>query len=278
MNNDNRPVRITVCADDYGMSGGINRAIRELIASGSLNATSVMMPGGALDRTEVEALKACVAASPRCDIGLHITLTAPFRPLTPFQSLRNGMFLPLGEMMRLSLLRRLDTTVIRKEIDAQLAAFVAAFGRIPDFVDGHQHVQLFPQIRDAFLLAVRHAAPDVWVRQCGRRKGSRARNPKALVLDILSANFRRRARRLGLRTNPAFAGAYDWARATDFASFVPGFLDGLPERGVMMCHPGHVDDALRQLDGLTDQREREYSYLASRAFGELLAARNLTLS
>ena len=50
----------------------------------------------------------------------------------------------------------------------QFAAFGELFGRAPDFVDGHQHVQLFPQVRDAFLAAVKEAAPNAWVRQCGR--------------------------------------------------------------------------------------------------------------
>ena len=45
-----------------------------------------------------------------------------------------------------------------------------------------------------------------------------------------------------------------------------------------MCHPGFVDDILVSLDPLTDQREREYGYLASDAFARLLAANNVTLA
>ena len=39
--------RLILCADDYGISPGVNRAIRELIARGRLNATSVMVVGPA---------------------------------------------------------------------------------------------------------------------------------------------------------------------------------------------------------------------------------------
>ncbi len=274
-----KPQRIVLCADDYGMSGGINRAIRELIGLGSLNATSVMMPSAACDRSEIDALKA-IADTHRCAIGLHVTLTAPFRPLTHVTPLQSGAFLPLGQLMRTSLLRRLDVASLRTEIDAQLAAFVTVFGRSPDFVDGHQHVQLFPQIRDAFLLSVHHAAPNAWVRQCGRvgTFRSRGRNPKALLLDILSASFRARAKRLGIRTNPAFAGAYDWTKPVEIGQLVTGFLDGLPDGGVMMCHPGYVDDELRRIDGLTDMRETERAFLASPKFRDILSAHGLTLS
>jgi len=37
--------RIWLCADDYGISPGVNRGIRELIEHGRLNATSVMVVG-----------------------------------------------------------------------------------------------------------------------------------------------------------------------------------------------------------------------------------------
>ena len=39
------PRRIWLCADDYGLSPGVNRGIRELIERGRLNATSVMVVG-----------------------------------------------------------------------------------------------------------------------------------------------------------------------------------------------------------------------------------------
>jgi len=56
------------------------------------------------------------------------------------------------------------------------------------------------------------------------------------------------------------------------------FLDGLPEHGVVMCHPGFVDDVLVSLDPLTTMREVEHAYLASDAFAELLAMNKVTLS
>src|ERR1700686_37678 len=169
MNDAAPPRRIWLCADDYGLSPGVNRAIRDLIERGRLNATSVMMVGPSIGRDEVDALRSAAAKSPRCAIGLHITLTAPFRPLTMhFRPLDGGMFLAFPKLLRAGLLRRLDPEIIHAELMVQLSAFTGMFGRAPDFVDGHQHVQLFPQVRDAFLRAVKEAAPSAWVRQCGR--------------------------------------------------------------------------------------------------------------
>jgi predicted glycoside hydrolase/deacetylase ChbG (UPF0249 family) len=278
--NDDVPRRIWLCADDYGLSPGVNRAIRDLIARGRLNATSVMVVAPAIGRNEVDALKAVVAGHSRCAIGLHATLTAPFHPLTiHFRPLEDGLFPPLAKLLRISLLRRLDQEIIGAELSAQIAAFTTLFGRPPDYVDGHQHVQLFPQVRDALLTAVKRAVPGAWVRQCGRHVplSSRIRPPKALLLDLLSLRFRRLALRRNLTFNAGFAGAYDFSKVSAFGDRLQGFLDHLPAEGLVMCHPGFVDETLIDLDPLTDQREREYAYLASDDFPRLLAANKVTL-
>ena len=281
MNDTAPPRRIWLCADDYGIAEGVNRAIRDLIGNGRLNATSVMVVGAAIGRDEVKALQDAAGRSPRCAIGLHATLSAPFRPLTMhFRPTDGGMFPAFPKLLRSGLLHRLDPEMIHGELMVQLAAFRELFGRPPDFVDGHQHAQLFPQVRDAFLLAVKQAAPGAWVRQGGRSQplAQRLGAPKALVLDILSTQFRKRAAKANIPFNPAFAGAYDFSKAPDFGVLMRQFLDGLPDGGLVMCHPGFIDEALVSLDPLTTQRENEHAFLAGPQFPPLLAANNVTLS
>ena len=281
MNDTAPPRRIWLCADDYGIAEGVNRAIRDLIGNGRLNATSVMVVGAAIGRDEVKALQDTAGRSPRCAIGLHATLSAPFRPLTMhFRPTDGGMFPAFPKLLRSGLLHRLDPEMIHGELMVQLAAFRELFGRPPDFVDGHQHAQLFPQVRDAFLLAVKQAAPGAWVRQGGRSQplAQRLGAPKALVLDILSTQFRKRAAKANIPFNPAFAGAYDFSKAPDFGVLMRQFLDGLPDGGLVMCHPGFIDEALVSLDRLTTQRENEHAFLAGPQFPPLLAANNVTLS
>jgi predicted glycoside hydrolase/deacetylase ChbG (UPF0249 family) len=279
--NDAPPRRIWLCADDYGISPGVNRAIRELIERGRLNATSVMVVGPAIGRDEAARLQDAAANNPGAAIGLHVTLTAPFRPLTMhFRPLRDELFLPFMKLLRAGQLRRLDPEMIRAEVAMQLNAFRDLFGRAPDFVDGHQHVQLYPQVRDGVLAAVKDKAPDAWVRQARRNQplGRRLASPKALFLDYLSTQFKRRAARSGLKVNPAFAGAYDYSRIPDYGALMGDFLDGLPEGGVVMCHPGFVDDVLVSLDPLTKVREIEHAYFAGDDFPALLAMNKVTLS
>jgi predicted glycoside hydrolase/deacetylase ChbG (UPF0249 family) len=196
-----------------------------------------------------------------------------------FQPLYGGLFLGFPKLLRAGLLRRLDPEIIHAELMAQLAAFSELFGRAPDFVDGHQHAQLFPVVRDAFLMAVKQAAPNAWVRQGGRDVplARRLGAPKALFLDVLSAQFRRRAARANIAFNPGFAGAYDFSRQPDFGVLMRQFLEGLPEGGLIMCHPGFVDETLVSLDPLTVQREHEHAFLGGEHFPRLLAATKVTL-
>ena len=272
--------RIWLCADDYGIAPGVNRGIRQLILDGRLNATSVMMAAPHIDADEVDALTMLNSGKTRVAIGLHVTLTGQFRPLSAgFAPLRNGVFLSNAQLAARAVARRLDAGVFAIEIATQMQAFVDAFGRLPDFVDGHQHVQLLPTVRDAFLKVVAEIAPRAWVRQCGRVAGARRlRDPKVLAIDVLNLGFRAKAAQLGLVTNPAFAGAYAFRPDADFAAIFPPFLDGLPDGGLVMCHPGFVDAALKSLDSLTDLRERELAYFASEAFPRDLARRGVALA
>jgi chitin disaccharide deacetylase len=274
---------IWLCADDYGISPGVSKGIRDLVVRGRLNATSVMVVAPSFDKSEAASLSVLNAGVRRVAIGLHVTLTGPFEPMSAgFRPLRGGAFLPLDRMFVRGAMRTMSRERLAVEIATQLEAFVDHFGRLPDFFDGHQHVHLFPQVREALLDVVQAAAPRTWVRQCGRPRPMPGRfsDPKAVVLDLLSSRFRSHAGARGVATNPAFAGAYDFAAEPppEFGALFPKFLHGMPSQGVVMCHPGFVDAELERLDPLTAQREREYAYLAGDVFPGVLRAHGVTLA
>ena len=261
--------RIILCADDYGISPAVSAAIRDLIARRRINATSVMVVAPSFSNTEADTLRE--AAAGHAAIGLHLTLTAPFRSLSSgFAPRRDGAFLPLSAMAGRGLGRMLTPALLETEITAQIAAFRSAFGRAPDYIDGHQHIHVFPQIGETLIRVAGEKAPDAWLRQCGRAV-RHSLEPKGLILDALSKRFRRLAARTGRRTNPAFAGTYSFRAGADYSKLFPEFLDGLPNGGLVMCHPGRVDAELTRLDPLTDLREREYAYFLDEAFSRLLA-------
>ena len=63
-----------------------------------------------------------------------------------------------------------------------------------------------------------------------------------------------------------------------FAALFPRFLAGLPDGGLIMCHPGFVDPELKRLDPLTHQREREFAFFNSENFPRLLAQHGVALA
>jgi len=272
--------QIWLCADDYGMSPAVSAGIRDLILRRRINATSVMMPSPYLSPDEIEALDTLNSGQKRAALGLHVTLTTPFKPMSEsFAPLSHGKFPSLNKMFRTAVARRLDPARLMIEVATQLEAFIEAFGQPPDFVDGHQHVHLLPQVRDAVLKVVAETVPQAWVRQCGRARGAmRLKDGKDLLLDVLSVGFRRKANQLGVLTNPAFAGAYDFTDKPGFAKVFPRFLEGLPDGGLVMCHPGFVDAELQQIDPVTHQRERELAFFNSEEFPRMLAQHGIALA
>jgi chitin disaccharide deacetylase len=281
--------RFRLCADDYGISPAVNRGIRELVARGRINATSVMVGAPSFDQGEARALDAANGAAIAAGsgagsgaaLGLHFTLTAPFRPLSAYRPVAaDGAFPSLRQMLARGLARALDGRAAAVEAEHQIAAFRSAFGRPPDFIDGHQHVHLLPQVGDALLAVMKERTPQAWVRQCGRTSPlmKRRGHAKAHLLDVLSRRMRRRSAIFGVATNPGFAGAYNFGRATAYEDVFASFLEGLPDGGVVMCHPGFVDAELARLDHLTAMREQEYAFFAGERFPQLLAERGFALA
>ena len=276
------PLRtVWLCADDYGIAPGVNRGIRDLIARGRLSGTSVMVTAPGFSTAEAQALTAA-AAGRRAAVGLHFTVTAPFRPASSgFRPLgHDGAFPRLARMFASGLGRSLDPALLGTEAEAQFAAFEAAFGGPPDYVDGHQHVQVLPQVGDALLAVMTRRAPRAWLRQCGRAvpPWRSLSDPKGLLIDRLSVRLRARCAKSEVATNPAFAGTYDFSGAKDYEALFGGFLRGLPDGSVVMCHPGFVDDELRRLDPFTDMREHEHAFFAGERFPAVLTEHGIALA
>jgi predicted glycoside hydrolase/deacetylase ChbG (UPF0249 family) len=270
--------RIILCADDYGFSPGVSKAIRDLVGEGRLNATSVMtiFPGFA---EEAEAL-AQTPSPLRAQFGLHLTLSGGYAPLTvaPLTT-RDGKLPSINRLLSPLARFKINREAAAREIEAQIKKFTQAFGRPPDFVDGHQHVHLMPGIRKPFLETVAKLAPKAWVRQCGpaKMRALITADNKTRVIGVLNAAFKSQVRRLGLKTNSSFSGAYSFAGSDKFSDLFPRFLNELTDGGVMMCHPGFADAALRERDTLVERRDEEYAYLAGDEFDKAMKAAGATL-
>jgi predicted glycoside hydrolase/deacetylase ChbG (UPF0249 family) len=271
--------KIVVCADDYNIAPGVSKAIRELIALGRLNATSVMTIFPGLEE-EAKALADTPSPAP-LQIGLHLTLSGGFSPLaSPPLATPDGKLPHINKLLSPLSLLQINRKAVALEIEAQIEAFERAFGRLPDYVDGHQHCQLMPAIRKTFIQTVAKLAPKAWVRQCAPAQKSMllSADIKTRVIGTLSFALARLAKRAELAVNPSFSGAYDYGGTEKFADRFPGFIDELTDGGVVMVHPGFIDDVLRSRDILVERRKEEYSLLASEQFHAAMKGAKATLA
>jgi predicted glycoside hydrolase/deacetylase ChbG (UPF0249 family) len=249
---------LRICADDYGLAPGVDRAIRDLVAARRLDAVSVMTIFEDLE-PEVAALAA--VADP-CLIGLHFTLTDHV-PLGAMKKTSPAGRLPsLGRLLVLAYARRLDKAEVAAELERQFDRLAAVLGRQPDFIDGHQHVQALPVVREAVL-------------DLARRRNLRVRMiapPPAAAGTALPARFK--AAILGRIGRPLSAAAGDLALNRGFLG-VRSFREDEPYRvlfrrwlaaakpgSLIMCHPGLPDEILAARDPVSAPRAAEFAYLS----------------
>lgn len=269
---------IALLADDYGIAPGTSRGIRELIEHGRLSGTSCLMvsPHFAADAPALRPL------ADKAAIGLHLAFT-DFAPLGSLPGLAPQGRLPgLVALIFRAYLGRLDAREIGQEIDRQLDAFERAFGRPPDYVDGHQHVHQLPTIREALVERFRTRLPGSTVlRVCDERFATIRRRGvqlfRSAVIAAMGAGLRRLADAQGIATNRHFSGVRSFTEREPYRALFQRYV-AVAHRGLaIMCHPGHPDSELRALDPVVGTRADELAYLLSGDFRTDLDAAGVRL-
>ncbi|MBN8808938.1 MAG: ChbG/HpnK family deacetylase [Sphingomonas sp.] len=261
--------RLILCADDFGYSPEISATIAGLARTGKLNATSCMalMPGWATDAALLADLPDTV------QVGLHLTLTGE-RPLTPMPRLAPDGVLPaIDPLGRMAARGRVPLDEVAAEVAAQFDAFVAARGKAPDFVDGHQHSHALPGIRAIVLAETARRAPHAWVRDCSERLSAMLARPffgKAIASAWHCRGLRADAATHGLACNDSFAGHYDFR--SDWRALFPKFLRRPRDFHLVMCHPGA---GRLPGDGITAARPREAEALRDWSIADMAGAEGL---
>jgi predicted glycoside hydrolase/deacetylase ChbG (UPF0249 family) len=280
------PRTLAVCVDDFGLHEGVNQAVLALLALRRISAVSCLVDGPAW-ASGAAALRAAAwpagEAEPIADVGLHLNFTE----LLDARAQRPDLVRPLGALIRACHLRRFDEAALQEEVARQFARFEAVWGRPPDFVDGHQHVHQFPQLREALaqVLRARQVGRDVahrpWLRLCrspgwaGWRAGiGLVDTLKAAVIAALGASaLARQARRLGLPHSERLLGVYPFdADEAGFLRRWQAWLSLVHEGDLLMCHPAvPQSQAVPQPDVIAAARHMEFQVLSSPGFGQRLS-------
>jgi hypothetical protein len=226
------PSPLVICADDYGRDAASDAVIRALLVEERINAATCLVEAEAWP-AEAPVLRSLAEARPGLGIGLHLNLT---------ERLANcadpGVIAPIARHIADAVLpaRRGYEDAVHAAFRRQWDLFVEAFGRPPDFIDGHEHVHLFPAPRRALFRLAAETRFAGWVRQC--RTSSRRPGLKRLILDPLSGAFRREAAAQDLKTNPGFGGLRRFSPDEDMAALWRTDLAAMDAGGLLMVHPG----------------------------------------
>lgn len=261
-------VPIAICADDYAMTSGISEAIRCLAAGGRLSAVScvVTSPHWPEEARRLQPLAV------NLDVGLHFALTygrsvASLPRLAPTETLPSP-----PRLMWQAFAGRLDRDEVAEELGAQLDRFVAAFGRLPDFVDSHHHCHLLPGVREAVVdvFHARLAGRGAWLRYLTMSPADVAAHyrlalPGAVSLTLLGRGLTRLGARCGIRGNTAFRGIRRFFGDPPYQRLFSRFVEGLRPGGLIMCHPGLDDGERLPTQHPIAAREEEFAFLRSDA-------------
>ena len=257
--------QLIVNADDFGRTRGVSAGILRAHLEGIVTSTTAMMnmPGVAADlhRAQTEA--------PRLGLGVHLNFTAG-RPLLPPEwcaSLvdEHGRFLTQEAIADAP--DRLKPDELREELKSQITTFKNAMNTLPDHLDAHHFVHLYPpffeiylDLADSFKLPARipfprqeaeleHMPPIIGDTPIETAKQIGRADQKILAVHSIKS------------TDHFVATFYD---RTVSVPFLMEILASLPQgSSELMTHPGQLDDQLRKESKYNLQREDELAILTN---------------
>jgi predicted glycoside hydrolase/deacetylase ChbG (UPF0249 family) len=281
---------LIVNADDLGWTEGINRGIVDAHRRGLVTSTSLLANGRAF-----ESGLAVNRNHPELGVGVHLNLSdgAPTAPAGSVPGLLNkdGNLEGGPESLLLRIAAwNLPLDEVEREWDAQIAKIKSA-GITPTHLDGHKHVHMLPGLFQlALRLARKHGIGAIRISHEESRLRSMLSSGgelktsvllkqgiQARGLKLLARDAREMAERAGISSPDYFCGIAQTGVLT--REGVERLLETLPDGTTeLMCHPGYVDDDLRQTrTRLQGSRQTELEILTDTSVRKIVATRGIRL-
>ena len=229
-------------ADDGGMHAETDRAIRQTIQQGIVGAVSVVAGGESAE----DLLDWC--RSHGIAAGLHVNLTEGVSRSGPIDGLTDSAGRFIGDKARVwdvAARAGIDQAQLWRELDSQFEWFESHNVR-PRFINGHNHVHLFPQVRE-------------WAGASSKGAWFRISCEGDDVPVGLPGHFVNWCARIDGVTSPQKFAGHRFARNPSVEAFLQSLWPGC-ETQEFMVHPGarpgsefcNSDDRLREVEVLCD--------------------------
>ena len=228
--------RLTITADDYGLTDATSRAIIDVHERGIVTATSVLAVAPGIDRR-----LRWLEDSPALCVGVHLALVGEDPPLLSAREIptlvdRRGAFRSSWRhLLPVLAAGRVDPQDVRRELAAQIA--VVTEHTHPTHLDSHQHLHLWPSVAKVVIkLAIDQAIGTVRVPR--GTHGLRARG-----VGVLARRLSASLDDAGLAHPERFVGL-DEAGRWDAKTLIDVLQRLALGEGSVECnvHPGAIDD------------------------------------
>jgi len=244
--------RLIVNADDFGLTGGVNRAVEELHRAGVLTSTTLMARAEATD----EAIE-IARSTPSLGVGCHVVLVDGEPVLTAKEvptlvDRKTGCLqAKLGAFLQRLLNGRMDAAEIEAEARAQID-LIQSKGLVLTHIDTHKHAHMFPAVlrpvlraaRAAGICAVRNPFEAAWSLRA-TPGGLWVRRTQVSLLRRLEPTFHQIVAEEGFTTTNGAIGVL--ATGTLDAATVNCLLGVMPEGTFeLVSHPGYNDAELEK--------------------------------
>ena len=263
--------RLIVNADDFGLTGGVNRAVGELHAAGLVTSTTLMAKAGATDGAIDASLKATGLG-----VGCHVVLVdgEPVLSLDEIASLierETGHFpAALSRFLARLFCGRIRGEEIAAEVAAQIAMLQERGLRLTH-IDTHKHTHMFPRVlrpvlraaRAAGITAVRNPFEPAWAVKA-TAGAPLARAAEVTLLRWMQPVWRKILAVEGFKTTDGTIAMVGTGVMDE--SVMRSLLSALPEgTWELVTHPGYNDadlDTVRtRLRGSRDVERRALAVL-----------------
>jgi predicted glycoside hydrolase/deacetylase ChbG (UPF0249 family) len=273
--------RLIVNADDFGLTDGINRAVRDLHPLGALTSTTLMAAASRFhDAVRISQQQNLLG------VGCHIVLVdgTPISNPTAISTLldassKRGDELQfratLGEFIRELYLGRIDSAHIEQEAIAQIVRLQQA-GVAVTHVDTHKHTHMFPPVLRGVMRAaaacdiraIRNPFEPAWSVSATPGAGL-VRTWQVRLLRTLGHSFWKLVREQEFITTDGCVGVAATGTLNEIT--LRALLDRLPDGTFeLVCHPAFLDDELLATRTRL-QQSRQLELAALRTLPSILA-------